>query len=132
MTSLPSRESFAQAHGGPVPRLQHSTNTSVAGSRFEQPNQQTNWDLEKEWQERLRSLQQWICELLLKNQQLRMSLALATAAEEREPVTATYAVVECSHTSVDWSNAKHPLRSDHSAELLLVNDIKHQAKETHR
>ena len=81
MTSLQPQECFAQAHGGPVPRLQRSTNTSVAGSRFEQPNQQ----LEEEWQDRLRSLQRWICELLIKNQQLRMSLELATAADERAP-----------------------------------------------
>lgn len=85
MTSLQLQESFVQVHGGPVPRVQRSTNAPVAGSRYEQPNQQPNWELEEEWQDRLRSLQQWICELLIKNQQLRMSLELATAAERREP-----------------------------------------------
>jgi hypothetical protein len=85
MTSHEPQQSFAQIHGGPVPRLQRSTNPPVAGSRQEQPNQQPNWELEEEWQDRLRSLQQWICELLIKNQQLRMSLALATAAGGREP-----------------------------------------------
>jgi len=88
MTSLQPQECFAPVHGGPVPRLQRSTNTSVAGSWHEQPNQlpnqHANWELEEEWQDRLRSLQQWICELLIKNQQLRMSLELATAAERRE------------------------------------------------
>jgi hypothetical protein len=88
MTSLQPQESLAQIHGGPVPR-RHSINAPVAGSWHEppnqQPNQHLNWELEEEWQERLRSLQQWICELLIKNQQLRMSLELATAAEGREP-----------------------------------------------
>ena len=36
---------------------------------------------EEEWRERLRCAQQWICELLIKNQQLRMSLESATARE---------------------------------------------------
>jgi hypothetical protein len=31
-------------------------------------------DSQEEWQSRLRSLQRWICELLIKNQQLRWSL----------------------------------------------------------
>jgi hypothetical protein len=30
--------------------------------------------LEEEWQVRFQSLQKWICELLIKNQQLRMAL----------------------------------------------------------
>jgi hypothetical protein len=85
MTSLQLQESFAQIHSGPVPRVQHSTNAPVAGWRNQQPNQHANWELEEEWQDRLQSLQLWICELLVKNQQLRMSLALATAAEQREP-----------------------------------------------
>jgi hypothetical protein len=37
--------------------------------------------LEAEWQEKLRSLEQWICELLIKNQQLRMSREPTTASE---------------------------------------------------
>ena len=36
----------------------------------DQPDQ----GLEEEWQQRLCSLQEWICHLLLKNQQLRMLL----------------------------------------------------------
>jgi hypothetical protein len=39
--------------------------------------------LEDEWQERLRYLEQWICELLIKNQQLRMSLESVKALEQR-------------------------------------------------
>jgi hypothetical protein len=30
---------------------------------------------EEFWQDRMRSLEQWICELLIKNQQLRMSIS---------------------------------------------------------
>ena len=37
--------------------------------------------LEAEWQEKLRSLEQWICELLIKNQQLRMSREPTTTSE---------------------------------------------------
>jgi len=33
-----------------------------------------SYDSHEEWQSRLRSLQQWICELLIKNQQLRLAL----------------------------------------------------------
>jgi hypothetical protein len=36
---------------------------------------------EAEWQEKLRSLEQWICELLIKNQRLRMSLESTVTSE---------------------------------------------------
>jgi hypothetical protein len=36
---------------------------------------------QEEWRDRLRSLEQWICELLIKNQQLRMALESAAAPE---------------------------------------------------
>jgi len=36
----------------------------------------------EEWQDHLRSLQRWICELLIKNQELRMALESATAQEK--------------------------------------------------
>jgi len=38
-------------------------------------------DLREEWQIRLQSLQDWICELLIKNQQLRIALVEAKAKE---------------------------------------------------
>jgi hypothetical protein len=38
-------------------------------------------NLEEEWESRIRSLEQWICKLLIKNEQLRMSLALAKPPE---------------------------------------------------
>ena len=47
---------------------------------------QEKWDQgqEKEWEVRLRSLQQCICELLIKNQQLRWLLESATNHQCRE------------------------------------------------
>lgn len=39
----------------------------------------------EEWQDRLRSLEQWVCELLIKNQKLRMALESARAQEEERP-----------------------------------------------
>ena len=40
---------------------------------------------ESEWQETLRNLQMRICELLLKNEQLRMSLAGMTVSRQEKP-----------------------------------------------
>jgi len=40
--------------------------------------------LHEEWQNRLRSLQDWVCQLLIKNQQLRMALMEAQAKKVRE------------------------------------------------
>ncbi len=40
--------------------------------------------LHEEWQCRVRSLQEWICQLLIKNQQLRMALMEAQAKKTRE------------------------------------------------
>lgn len=47
-----------------------------AGTRYEHSD-----SVPEEWQERFRNLQQWVCELLIKNQQLRMLLELARAEE---------------------------------------------------
>jgi hypothetical protein len=44
----------------------------------------------EEWQERLRNLQQCVCELLIKNQQLRMRLELARAGEGSKQGTRIY------------------------------------------
>lgn len=45
----------------------------VAGSR-----QQPGSVQQESWEERLSSMQEWICELLIENQQLRMSSASRT------------------------------------------------------
>lgn len=40
--------------------------------------------LEQEWHDRLSRLEQWISELLIKNEQLRMSLRLAVSTEQQD------------------------------------------------
>jgi len=39
---------------------------------------------DEEWQARMRSLEQWIAKLLIKNEQLRMSLASVAAPKQGE------------------------------------------------
>ena len=41
-------------------------------------------DPQEDWEIRLRSLQNWICELLIKNQQLRMALMEAKAKAPKD------------------------------------------------
>jgi hypothetical protein len=77
MAAQQRREPFAQAPAFAFASVQRLTGAPDAGRLHEQPYQR----LEEEWQDRLRSLQQWICELLLKNQQLRMLLESAEAPE---------------------------------------------------
>lgn len=48
------------------------------------PSELSIEDLHNEWQCRLRSLQEWVCQLLIKNQQLRMALMEAQARRTRE------------------------------------------------
>ena len=71
------REPFAHAPVFAFASVQRLTGAPDAGWPHEQPYQRR----EEEWQDRLRSLQQRICELLLKNQQLRMLLESAEAPE---------------------------------------------------
>ena len=40
----------------------------------------------EDWETRLRSLQDWICELLIKNQQLRMALMEMIAKGPKDPL----------------------------------------------
>ncbi len=61
----------------PVAPMQHATNMSKEELRREE----REYRLEEEWQSRLRTLEQWICKLLIKNEQLRMSLASAAAPD---------------------------------------------------
>ena len=50
----------------------------MEGPQYEEPTRGP-----EEWQKLLNSLQQWVCELLIKNQELRMALESA-AAQEKE------------------------------------------------
>ena len=68
MTTLPTGIPFSQ--DAPVNSATHATVT-VAVDRAGNPAAEGS---QEEWQTRLRSLEQWICELLIKNQQLRWAL----------------------------------------------------------
>jgi hypothetical protein len=68
MTTLPPGIPFSQ--DAPVNSAKRATVT-VAVDRVRNPAAEDSQD---EWQTRLRSLEQWICELLIKNQQLRWAL----------------------------------------------------------
>jgi hypothetical protein len=74
MAAQQRQERFAQAHAGANTGEQGLTNSLAAGPQRAPPSKRPEEDL----QEQLRILQEWICELLIKNQQLRESLASAT------------------------------------------------------
>ena len=57
--------------------LQRPASRVIEGPLYEEPTQGP-----EESQDLLNSLQQWVCELLIKNQELRM--ALESAAQEKE------------------------------------------------
>ena len=68
MTTLPPGIPFSQ--DAPVNSATRATVT-VSVDRVLNPAAE---DSQEEWQTQLRSLEQWICELLIKNQQLRWAL----------------------------------------------------------
>jgi hypothetical protein len=68
MTTLPPGIPFSQ--DAPVNSATRATVT-VLVDRVRNPAAE---DSQEEWQTQLRSLEQWICELLIKNQQLRWAL----------------------------------------------------------
>jgi hypothetical protein len=68
MTTLPPGIPFSQ--DTPV----NSENRIVAAVPVGGVSHRATEDSPEEWQSRLRSLQRWICELLIKNQQLRWAL----------------------------------------------------------
>jgi hypothetical protein len=80
MTTQQRQEPFGQAPADTIASLQRLMIAPVSGLWHEQSDPR----LEEQWQDRLRTLQQWICELLFKNQQLRMSLAAALAPERED------------------------------------------------
>jgi hypothetical protein len=65
MTTLPPGIPFSQ--DAPV----NSVKRTVIAVPVGRVSNLATEDSHEEWQSRLRSLQQWICELLIKNQQLR-------------------------------------------------------------
>ena len=59
---------FTQGHS--TPPIQDAMITPQGSCQAESPVE----GLQDDWRIRLRNLQEWICELLIKNQQLRMAL----------------------------------------------------------
>ena len=66
-----------KATAGSDPPWQHLAGRVIARRQFEEPA-----PAPEEWQDHLRSLEQWVCELLINNQELRMAPESATAQEE--------------------------------------------------
>jgi hypothetical protein len=74
------QESFAAPPSGNDPSVQPLTDRFDAELQHDTPGQEQ----EEEWQQRLCNLHEWICHLLIKNQQLRMSLDLVASHRSRE------------------------------------------------
>jgi hypothetical protein len=64
------QESFTPSPASAVSPMHRLTGAFDAEPQDDQPDH----GREEAWEQRLRSLQEWICELLIKNQQLRMLL----------------------------------------------------------
>ena len=76
MTAEQRHKPFGNAIAGSITPLQSLASRFIAPPQDEEPARGP-----EEWHDHLRSLQQWVCELLIKNQELRMALELATAQE---------------------------------------------------
>ena len=79
MSTLPRQRRIGETYAGsimPGPRLARYV---ASESQRKEPEAG-----QEESQDRLRSLERWICELLVKNQQLRMALESATASEKEK------------------------------------------------
>lgn len=77
MDSAQRRHPFGKGTAGPIAPVQGLANRAVAGTQYEEPAR----GLEGR-QDQLRSLEQWVCELLIKNQELRMALDSVKAQEK--------------------------------------------------
>jgi hypothetical protein len=69
MTTEQSRKPFDNATARSITQLRRLAIRAVAGPQREEPERG-----QEEWQDHLRNLQEWVCELLVKNQELRMAL----------------------------------------------------------
>jgi hypothetical protein len=76
MNTEQSQKSFGKAGAWSFTPLQRLASRVIEGPQCEEPTRGP-----EEWQKLLNSLQQWVCELLIKNQELRM--ALESAAQEK-------------------------------------------------
>ncbi len=68
------------SHAAPIVPMPRARVTASAGSRVELPIE----EVQQEWQTRLLGLQELICELLIKNQRLRVALLEATSSAQTE------------------------------------------------
>jgi hypothetical protein len=71
---------FTQGPVGPIVPLRLSTGLPWEGMLLEQQDREHH----EEWKNSVSGLQQWICELLLRNQQLRFLLQAGKTQEEGE------------------------------------------------
>ena len=78
MNSEHSQKPLDKAGAWSITPLQRPASRVIEGQQYEEPTRGP-----EEWQNLLNSLQQWVCELLIKNQELRMTLE-AVATQETE------------------------------------------------
>ena len=78
MNTEQSQRSFGKAGAWSIAPLQRPASRVIEGPQYEEPTREP-----EEWQKLQNSLQQWVCELLIKNQELRMALKSA-AGQEKE------------------------------------------------
>jgi hypothetical protein len=72
------QEHFAQTNSGGTSPVQKTKSELIEKRGHEEWKQR----IEEDWQSRLETLQQCVCQLLLKNQQLRMALMAANEPEQ--------------------------------------------------
>lgn len=78
MSTEQRHKPFGDATAGSIAPPQHPASRVIAGPHYEEPAREP-----AEWQDHLRSLQQWVCELLIKNQKLRLALESAMGRRRR-------------------------------------------------
>jgi hypothetical protein len=78
MAALETQDHCAHLRAGAIAPGNQLIDACIAGAWHEEPEPGP-----EEWRSRMRTLQQYVCELLIKNQQLRMSLESTKAAAEQ-------------------------------------------------
>jgi len=78
MSTEQRQKPFGNATAGPITPLRRLASRTIAGPQCEEPVRG-----QEEWQDHLSSLQRLVCELLIKNQELRLALE-STMAQEKE------------------------------------------------
>ena len=73
MAAQKRQKYFAQAHSGIVSPEESAKRALIEGAGHEEWKQR----LDEDWQSHLETLQKYVCELLIKNQKLRIALSSA-------------------------------------------------------